>query len=228
MYELLIANKNYSSWSMRPWVLMRTLGIPFAERLLPFHTNHGAGDFHRFTPSGRVPCLIDGELKVWDSLAITEYLAERHTAVWPGENAARAFARCAAAEMHSGFSVLRNECSMSVGVRIRMHAISKGLRADLARLETLWAMGLDRFDGPFLAGSSFGAVDAFFAPVVTRIQTYGLPVNDAAMRYVSTLLQVPAVQEWIAAGIKETWRDVPHEQDILASGTLLQDLRAKS
>jgi glutathione S-transferase len=228
MYELLIANKNYSSWSMRPWVLMRALGIAFSERLLPFHTNHGEGDFRHFTPSGRVPCLIDGEQKVWDSLAITEYLAERHIAVWPAEDAARVYARCAAAEMHSGFSVLRNECSMSVGVRIRMHTISNGLRADLERLETLWGMGLDRFGGPFLAGKSFGAVDAFFAPVATRIQTYGLPINDSAMRYVSTLLQVAAVQEWIAAGIQEPWRDLPHEQDILASGTLLQDLRAKS
>jgi glutathione S-transferase len=227
-YELIIANKNYSSWSMRPWVLMRALGIDFSERLLPFHTNHGDGEFRRFTPSGRVPCLVDGKLRVWDSLAIAEYLAERHAGVWPTDNAARAFARSAAAEMHSGFSVLRNECSMSVGVRIRMHSISGGLKADLARLESLWAMGLDGFGGPYLAGQSFGAVDAFFAPVATRIQTYGLPMNDVAMRYVKTVLQLPAVQEWIAAGIKEPWRDQEHEKEILASGVVLQDLRVSA
>ncbi|HMA11435.1 MAG TPA: glutathione S-transferase family protein [Steroidobacteraceae bacterium] len=226
MYELFIGNKNYSSWSMRPWVLMRQLGIAFKEQLRPFHLNKGEGDFRRFSPTGRVPLLVHGDLRVWDSLAITEFLAERHPGVWPAPADARAFARCAAAEMHSGFGTLRNECSMSVGVRIRLQRVSDGLRADLARLDALWGEGIERFGGPFLAGTQFTAADAFFAPVATRIQTYGLPVTERAGRYAALLLQQAAVAEWIVGGIAETFRDAPHEQEILASGELLQDLRA--
>lgn len=226
MYQLFIGNKNYSSWSMRPWVLMRGLGIAFTEKLTPFHLNHGEGDFKRFSPTGKVPCLVHGELHIWDSLAIAEYLAERHPGVWPSLASARAWARCASCEMHSGFGNLRNDCSMSVGIRIRLHRISGALRGELARLDTLWADGIARFGGPFLAGPNFSAVDAFYAPVATRIQTYDLPVSDASKRYVSLLLQHPAVAEWVEDGIRETWRDVPHEKDILASGEVLQDLRA--
>jgi glutathione S-transferase len=226
MYQLFIGNKNYSSWSMRPWVLMRGLGIAFTERLMPFHLNHGEGAFKRFSPTGKVPCLVHGELAIWDSLAIAEYLAERHPGVWPSLVHARAWARSASCEMHSGFGNLRNDCSMSVGMRIKLHRISGALQAELARLDTLWADGIARFGGPFLAGANFSAVDAFYAPVATRIQTYNLPVSEASKRYVSLLLQHPAVAEWMEAGIRETWRDVPHEKDILASGEVLQDLRA--
>lgn len=226
MYELIVANKNYSSWSMRPWVLMRALQIPFRERLLPFHLNQGEGDFHRFTPSGRVPCLVDGELRVWDSLAITEYLAERHAGVWPAQPAARAWARSAAAEMHSSFGTLRNVCSMTVGVRVKLHAVTPALQSDLSRLAALWADGLARHGGPFLAGAEFGAVDAFYAPVATRVQTYGLALPPHAMEYVQRLLAVPAVQEWVAAGIAEPFRDAAHERDMHEQGAVLQDLRA--
>jgi glutathione S-transferase len=226
MYELIIANKNYSSWSMRPWVLMRALGIPFSERMLPFHRNHGAGAIRNFTPSGKVPCLVDGQVRVWDTLAITEYLAERHAGVWPADATARAWARSAAAEMHSGFFALRNDCSMSVGIRLKLHQLRPAVQADLDRLAALWAEGLARHGGPFLGGAAFTAVDAFFAPVATRIQTYGLAVPHPAADYVQRLLAVPAVQEWIAAGIAETWRDAPHEVEILSMGTLLEDRRA--
>jgi glutathione S-transferase len=226
MYELFIGNKNYSSWSMRPWVLMRQLGIGFTEQLRPFHLNKGEGEFRKFSPSGKVPLLVHGDLRVWDSLAIAEFLAERHPGVWPAAADARAFARCAAAEMHSSFGTLRNECSMSVGVRIRLHRVSDGLRAELARLDELWGQGIARFGGPFLAGPRFTAADAFFAPVATRIQTYGLPVTERAARYADLLLQQSAVAEWIAGGITETFRDMPHEKEILAAGELLQDLRA--
>jgi glutathione S-transferase len=226
MYELYIGNKNYSSWSMRPWVLMRELGIGFREQLRPFHLNKGEGEFRKFSPSGKVPLLVHGDYRVWDSLAIAEFLAERHPGVWPAASDARAFARCAAAEMHSGFGTLRNECSMSVGIRVRLHHVSDGLRADLARLDELWAQGIGQFGGPFLAGARFGAADAFFAPVATRIQTYGLPVTERAARYANLLLQQASVVEWIAGGIAETFRDLPHESEILASGELLQDLRA--
>lgn len=226
MYELVIANKNYSSWSMRPWVLMRALQIPFSERLLLFHANSGAGDFRNHSPSGRVPCLADGALKVWDSLAIAEYLAERHSDVWPEIPAARAWARSAAAEMHSGFQALRNACSMNVGVRVRLHRITEPLQADLSRLAVLWSAGLDAHGGPWLAGKAFTAVDAFFAPVATRVQTYDLPLPQRAAQYVQQLLEFAPVKEWVSAGIAEPWRDAAHEEDLLKHGLIMQDLRA--
>jgi glutathione S-transferase len=226
VYELIIANKNYSSWSMRPWVLMRALQIPFAERLLLFHTNSGAGEFRHFSPSGRVPCLLDGAVKVWDSLSIAEYLAERHTGVWPQDPVARTWARSAAAEMHAGFQALRNECSMSVGLRIRLHRISPSLQADLTRLDALWTEGLRAHGGPWLTGKEFTAVDAFFAPVATRVQTYGLALSQPAAQYVQQLLHFTPVVEWMNAGIAEPWRDAGHEDDMLAHGEIIQDLRA--
>jgi glutathione S-transferase len=226
MLALYIGNKNYSSWSMRPWVLMRSLGIPFEERLRPFHTNRGDGVFTQFSPSGRVPLLLDGELRIWDSLAIAEYLAEQHAGVWPTDVAARAWARSAAAEMHSSFSALRNECSMTVGVRVRLHEHTAPLVADLQRLAALWQDGLARHGGPFLAGGAFGAVDAFFAPVATRVQTYSLPLPRDCMDYVERLLAHPPVQEWIEAGIAESFRDASHEDEVLARGEVVQDLRA--
>lgn len=222
MYELIIANKNYSSWSMRAWVLMRQLGIMFTEHLV----NYRPGGFRGITPSARVPCLVDGGLQVWDTLAITEYLAERHAGVWPADARARAWSRSAAAEMHSGFTALRNECSMSVGVRIRRHGISSSLRADLDRLVALWGDGLARHGGPFLGGAAFTAVDAFFAPVASRVETYSLPLPSQAMGYVERLLQVAAVKQWIAEGLAETTRDAGHEEEVLAQGVVIADLRA--
>jgi glutathione S-transferase len=222
MYELIIANKNYSSWSMRSWVLMRELGIAFTETLVRYKP----GGFKGLTPSGRVPCLVDGELKVWDTLSIAEYLAERHPGVWPGDAPARAWARSAAAEMHSGFHALRNECSMSVGMRIKRHGISRALQADLARLAGLWADGIARHGGPFLGGATFTAVDAFFAPVASRVLTYGLPLPAPAAGYVGRLLEVAAVKEWMSAGMAETFRDAGHEEEVLTQGVVLEDLRA--
>jgi glutathione S-transferase len=173
-----------------------------------------------------VPCLVDGPLRVWDSLAITEHVAERHAGVWPADRAMRAWARSATAEMHSGFATLRSECSMSVGQRLRLHRVSAGLQADLDRLVELWRDGLARHRGPFLAGPDFSAVDAFFAPVATRVQTYGLPLPDDALAYVQRLLAAPAVAEWIAAALQEPWRDAGHEREVLEQGVLLEDLRA--
>ncbi len=226
MYALYIGNKNYSSWSMRPWVLMRALDIPFTEHLKPFHLNHGEGSFRHFSPTGRVPLLVDGAVKVWDSLAITEYLAERHAGVWPQDATARAWARSAAAEMHSSFMALRSQCSMSVGVRVRLRQIDASLAADLQRLTELWTDGLMRHGGPFLGGRAFGAVDAFFAPVASRVQTYSLPLPRESMSYVERLLAQPVVREWIEAGVAESWRDAAHEAEIGAGGEVVQDLRA--
>jgi glutathione S-transferase len=226
MYRLHIANKNYSSWSLRPWVLMRELGIEFDERLEVFvdaATNRAA--FRQFSPNGRVPCLVDDGRAVWDSLAIVEYLAERHAGVWPADAAARAWARCAAAEMHSGFAELRQRCGMNCGLRIRLHEIPEGLQRDVDRIDELWNDGLDRFGGPFLAGASFTAVDAFFAPVAFRVQTYDLPLSGAASSYVEALLELPAMQAWYAAALGEPWRDDDHETEVRAYGTVLEDLR---
>jgi glutathione S-transferase len=227
MYELYIANKNYSSWSLRPWVLMREHGIPFTERLIAFGAPSW-GDFRKISPSGRVPCLIDGKTVVWDSLSIAEYLAERHAGTWPEDPVARAFARSAAAEMHSGFAELRNRCSMSCGVRLRLKEAPPALDADLRRLDALWSEGLRRFGGPFLAGPRFTAADAFFAPVAFRVQTYGLALESAASRgYVERLLALPAMRSWYADALAETFRDEPHELEIAAVTTMVEDLRRR-
>jgi glutathione S-transferase len=232
MYELFIANKNYSSWSLRPWLLMQQLEIPFRERFMPFPAvaggagaGAGAGHpFRAFSPSGRVPCLHDGATVVWDSLAITEYLAERHPGVWPADATARAWARCAAAEMHAGFGALRERCSMSCGIRVRLDEIPPALAADLARLSELWRDGLARFGGPFLAGAAFTAVDAFYGPVAFRVQTYGLELDEVAAAYAARLLALPPMRAWYEGALAETFRDPSHET--LVGGTLLEDLRA--
>lgn len=225
MYRLHIANKNYSSWSLRPWVLMRELNIPFIEQLHPFAISGNWDAYRSFSPTGKVPCLEDGELQVWDSLAIVEYLAETYPQVWPADKTARAWARCASAEMHSGFQTLRNVCGMSCGHRIKMHEISAGLQKDLDRIDELWNEGLSKFSGPFLAGNTFTAVDAFFAPVVFRYQTYNLQLSSEAQKYLTHMLAQPAMQEWYVDALKETWRDPAHELETLAAGPLLADLR---
>ena len=226
MYTLHIANKNYSSWSLRPWALLRELKIPFTESLIPFHRKDEWAAYRRIAPNGKVPCLVDGDITVWDSLAIVEYLAERHAGVWPEANDARAWSRSACAEMHSGFSALRNCCSMSCGIRMQLHAVSAALAADLNRISALWNDGLDHFGGPFLAGRAFSAVDAFFAPVIFRIQSYGLALDAPAMGYVSRMLDLECMRAWYADALRETWRDVPHETEIAQFGKVLQDFRA--
>jgi glutathione S-transferase len=227
MYELYIGNKNYSSWSLRPWVLMRAQSIPFNERLMQFAPGSNWSAFRKFSPNGRVPSLHDGKTVVWDSLAIIEYLAERHPAVWPVDATMRAWARSAASEMHSGFSELRNRCSMSCGLRVKLNEIGTGLRADITRIDELWKEGLVRFAGPYLAGARFSAVDAFFAPVVFRVQTYGLPLSKTASTYAELMLAEPAMREWYDAGIAETYREPGHEAEVAEAGTVTADLRAK-
>jgi glutathione S-transferase len=223
MYELYIANKNYSSWSLRPWVLMQEAGIEFREHLIPFGDTRWES-FRKLAPNGKVPCLVDGKTIVWDSLAIVEYLAERHRGVWPQEAEARAFARSTAAEMHSGFTELRNRCSMSCGVRMRLKETPPVLMRDLARIEALWTDGLEHFGGPFLGGKSFSAADAFFAPVAFRAQTYGLEL--ARTPYAQRLLELPAMRRWYAAALAETFRDLPHETEIAEMASPIEDLRA--
>ncbi len=225
-YTLYIGNKNYSSWSLRPWVLMREQGIPFQEMLMRFTPGSSWDAFRAFSPTGRVPCLRDGNTAIWDSLAIIEYLAERHPGVWPANAQARAWARCAAAEMHSGFSALRNRCSMSCGVRIQLNEITPDLTKDIARLDELWAEGLSRFGGPFLAGDHFTAVDAFFAPVAFRAQTYYLDFAGPSAEYLARLLALPSMQSWYQDALAETFREPEHENESLRAGVVLQDFRA--
>ena len=227
-YRLFIANRNYSSWSLRPWVLMRTLAIAFDEDMRWFAPGSNRDAFRAFAPNGTVPCLHDGPTVVWDSLAIVEYLAERHSAVWPADAAARTWARCAAAEMHGGFSALRTICGMSCGVRVRLHAMPAALAQDIVRIDEVWCEGLRRFGGPFLAGPSFSAADAFFAPVAFRVRSYGLALNPPALAYAGRLLALPAMREWDAAALGETQRDPDHEADVLAAGTIIEDLRAQA
>lgn len=226
MYQLYIANKNYSSWSLRPWVLMRELGIAFDERFVTFESAGSYSKFRSFSPTGQVPCLQDADTVVWDSLAITEYLAERHQSVWPVDAKARAWARSVAAEMHSGFSALRSRCTMNCGIRVRLSETPDALKRDLARLNELWGQGLRRFGGPFLAGTRFTAVDAFFAPVAFRIQTYGLELEPHANEYAARLRDLQPMKEWYASALAETERDWPHEEEAKGLGTWLADFRA--
>ncbi|KKB85910.1 glutathione S-transferase [Devosia limi DSM 17137] len=225
MYTLIVGNKNYSSWSLRPWLLLRMLNIPFNERLQPF-VDYGSHDqFRQFSPTGRVPLLTDGDTSVWDSLAIAEYAAEDHPLVWPADRTARAFARSIAAEMHSGFSALRNVCTMNCGLRIDLNERSPALEQDLARIDEIWCEGLSRFGGPFLAGQQFTAADAFYAPVAMRLQTYGITLSPAAADYGKRLLSLPPMVEWYEAGLAEIWREPVHEQEARAAGKITQDLR---
>ena len=224
MVTLYVANKNYSSWSLRPWVLLRQLGIAFDEQVRPF-TDGPALAFGDVSPSGRFPCLVDGDTVVWDSLSIAEYVAEAHPQVWPADKQARAFARSAAAEMHSGFQNLRNICGMNVGIRVELKEIPAGLAADIARLDALWSEGLTRFGGPFLAGSTFTAADAFFCPVAFRVQTYDLKLSAPARAYTQRLLDLPAMQDWYQAALKETWRKQAYENEALAAGRIVADYR---
>ncbi len=223
-YTLITANRNYSSWSLRPWVLLKALGIGFEDRIELFTKPASYDDFRAFSPTGQVPVLIDGARTVWDSLGIVLYLAERHAGVWPADEAARAFAICAAAEMHGGFAALRGQCTMNVGVRMAKSPHDEALSRDVARVREIFEEGRSRFGGPFLAGAQFSALDAFFAPVAFRVRTYGLDVG-AGQAWVDHILAHPAMREWEAAALAEPWREVSHEEELAASGTLIEDFR---
>jgi glutathione S-transferase len=225
MYTLYIGNKNYSSWSLRPWALLTALDIPFEEILIPFDDGGSWQKFRTFSPTGLVPCLHDGDIVVWESLSIVEYIAEAYPQAWPTDPVIRAWARSATAEMHAGFNNLRNECAMTVGLRIQLHQQSDGLGDDLKRLAELWQQGLQNFGGPFLAGKNFTAVDAFYAPVVFRIQTYGLELPAVAQGYVQHMLAQPVMQKWTHDALQESYREPSHEEEIAACGQWLQDLR---
>lgn len=222
---LITANRNYSSWSLRPWLLLKALGIPFNDRIEPFTKPQNWAEFRAFSPTGQVPVLIDEARTVWDSLGIALYLAERFDGVWPNDAAARAFAMSAVTEMHGGFSALRNQCPMNVGVRVRIPPPDAALARDIARVRELFEQGLARFGGPWLAGPAFTALDAFYAPVAFRARTYGLNVG-AGQAWVDAVLAHPAMQEWEAAALAETWREESHEDELRAAGVIVADYRA--
>jgi glutathione S-transferase len=224
-YTLITANRNYSSWSLRPWVLMKALGIAFADRLEPFTKPDNYEDFRKFSPTGQVPLLIDGERKIPDSLGITLYLADRHPGVWPSDEEARVFAQGAVAEMHGGFGHLRNECTMNVGVRVTPKPMSEGLKRNVQRVREIFETGLAHFGGPWLAGGEFTAADAFYAPVAFRIRTYGLDVGKG-QAWVDRVLAHPAMLEWEKAALAENWREVSHEQELAAAGVITADYRS--
>jgi glutathione S-transferase len=209
--QLLIANKNYSSWSMRPWVLMKQLGIPFEERKLRFDRSKPSPFSQavaQVSPAGLVPVLIDDTgFAVWDTLAITERLAELHPGVWPANAQHRARARSICAEMHAGFSALRGNCPMNIEARLpevgaKVWAEQEAVRNNVARIEAAWADALQSSGGPFLFGA-FSAADAYFAPVCMRFITYALPITDTSRAYVERVAAAPGVAAWIADALAE-------------------------
>lgn len=226
-YVLITANRNYSSWSLRPWLLMKALGIPFEDRVAPFTKADNYDDFRQFSATGQVPLLIDGSQTVPDSLAIALYLADRHQGVFPDSGEARVFAQGAVAEMHGGFGHLRNDRTMNVGVRVTPGPMSIALQRNVERVRELLETGLARFGGPWLAGSAFSAADAFYAPVAFRIRTYGLPVG-AGHAWVDHILADPAMQDWEAQALAEEWREQSHEDELANAGIITADYRAQS
>ena len=208
--KLVVGNKNYSSWSMRPWLALRGCDIAFDETVIPLYTDDPADKARilKHSPAGKVPILIDGAVTVWDSLAIIEYVAERYpeAKLWPTEAGARAHARSVCAEMHSGFQALRNECPMNLHRPVRPVALSADAKANIARIEDIWRDCRDRYGsgGPFLFGR-FGAAGAMFAPVVTRFHTFAVPVAAETRAYMETMMAMPAFVAWVEAGLAETW-----------------------
>jgi glutathione S-transferase len=217
-YTLFIGNKNYSSWSLRPWLVLRQGGIPFREELVSLQDDPGKAARLGRLPAGRVPVLADGEVLVWDSLAIAEYLAERHPGLWPADPVARAWARCITAEMHSGFQGLRQEMSMDVRARRPQRRRSEAVLRDIARLERIWSETRSRFgaQGDQLFGT-FTIADAFYAPVAFRFRTYGVTLAGAAGEYLAALLALPGMREWEEAGTTDE-RLADHDLDLLYPG----------
>jgi len=226
MLQLVIANKNYSSWSMRPWVLMRQSGIPFEEVMLPFDDFEPASAFKQgvraLSPAGKVPILVDGSLAVWDSLAIAETLAERFPDkhLWPADPAARARARSICAEMHAGFTGLRTHCPMNIEASLpEIGALvwrdKPAVRTDVARIQAMWEELLAQHGGPMLFGD-FSIADAYYAPVCMRLRTYALPVSPTVKAYIDHVTALPSVAEWIAGALAEQWFVVEDEPYRLA------------
>ncbi len=204
--ELIIGNKNYSSWSMRPWIAMKMLDVPFAETMARLDFENHNQHLRDYSPSAKVPVLKNGDEVIWDSLAILEYVAELfpQKRFWPNDQAKRARARSISSQMHSGFADLRNECPMNMRRAPRAIEISKGVKRDVAQIEGLWRAALEQSRGPFLFGD-FTIADAMFAPVVNRFLTYELSSDPLARTYSDAITALPAWQEWATAAREEKW-----------------------
>ena len=203
---LTIGNRNYSSWSLRPWILLKHLGLSFEERLIPLDTPEFARDIAGISPTRRVPVLQHGSLLVWDSLAICEYACELAGRGWPADRAARAVARSVCAEMHAGFSILRSQWPMNARALNRRTAVNPERAADVTRIEDLWTDCRRRFgsEGPWLFGE-YTVADAMYAPVVLRLRTYGAQLRPASAEYAATVLSDAPMREWLAAAEAERW-----------------------
>lgn len=218
--KLVIANKTYSSWSLRPWILMTELGIPFEEVLIPFGPTFDDPAWKEavtsFTPTGKVPALVDGDVQVWESLAIMDYLAEARPdlAIWPRERGARAMARSVSAEMHAGFGALRRACPMNLGWVHPARDRGPAVAADVERVCAIWREARERFgrEGPFLFGP-FGAADAMFAPVVARFAGYAIPLDPVSSAYAEAVQGTQGYQAWRAGALTEPWIVAQDEVD---------------
>jgi glutathione S-transferase len=222
--KLVIGNRNYSSWSVRPWLVLTHFEIPFEEELAPLSGPGWKENLRQKSPTGRVPVLLDGDLLIPETTAIIEYLAELYPdrGIWPLDRQQRALARAAAAEMHAGFAALRNEAPMNIRASLPGRVPHDRVAGDLHRIEALWSDNLERSGGPYLFGS-FTAADAMFAPVASRIRTYELPVSDTAMEYVEAIYALPAFQSLFAKAAAAPWTVQRDELDYVLSGKPFTD-----
>ena len=203
---LYIGNKNYSSWSFRPWIALEAAGVPFTDKVIPFDFAAGNPEFRDLSPTGKVPVLHHGAVRVWESLAIIEYVAELfpEKGLWPQDAAARAEARAISMEMLSGFRAIRNACPMNIRRKPGAIDLPDGVMEDVARIETIWKDALARSGGPFLFGT-FSAADAMYAPVVNRFEAYCLTTDETVLAYMARMKAHPAWQKWPAAAQAEPW-----------------------
>ena len=221
--KLIIGNKNYSSWSFRPWIAMKTAGMAFDEQVISLNDPNFKPTVLAVSRNGKVPGLDDDGVHVWETLAILEYLADKlpQAALWPSDPRQRAHARAVAAEMHAGFPALRRECPMNFWRPVKRRDLSPEATADVARIDAIWADCQARYGGPFLFGS-FGAADAMYAPVVSRFHTYAVEVGPPSRAYMDAVMGLPAWREWAEAAVKEPWvlpEDEPDWPTVLRAGS---------
>ncbi len=204
--KLYIANKKYSSWSLRAWLGLKVFAIEFEESLRPLFIEENCNDYLEFSPTGKAPTLVDGNITVWESLAILEYLAEKYPdkEMWPLDFATKTHARCISSEMHAGFMALRNACPMNMNRKIELLAVADNVKADVKRIEEIWSECLEKYKGPFLFGK-FSIADAMYAPIVNRLHIYQLSHHPAVINYSKAMTELPQWQEWSDAGRKEAW-----------------------
>ena len=213
MLKIVLGNKKYSSWSLRPWLALKLTGAKFEEAVVPLDMPDTAENIRKYSPSGRVPALIDGDVTVWESLAICESLAEKFpkAGLWPSDPAQRALARAVSSEMHAGFGNLRNDCSMKIVEQRPYQPLRPETQKDVDRIVAIWNECLQKSGGPWLFGKQPCIADAMYAPVVSRLRTYSIPVSGPAKAYCDTVWAWPVLQEWVAAATAETLRAKHHE-----------------